>query len=286
MPSKELTPEEKLLAVIQQRRGPEAAEAQEPPTAATPAPTATVPPDAGGAPAVADIPAGMRSATSDPAAADPDSGKLRLASVSGSPPAADAPAATATAAEGTEGAGETAEAVPSAGAKNAPPARSTGPMTVAFVNRFLVLVVLVLLLFVLYSIASVKSDVARETAAQAAEVGSAPVTTPIVTRGPYPPVTNFIDAVAVRDIFRPGGAPQTGTNVVGKAGGELALKLVGVSIDSASAQESMAIIKSKTGTQTYFVKQGQTVGETGATLERIFPDHVIVKYQRQELELR
>ena len=266
MPSRETTPEEKLLAVIQQSKEPQAASAEEPPAApAAPAPA--------------------RPAAADPAPADAK--KLKLASAGDSPSMAEAQAATATAADGTRGAGETAEAAPPAGSKSVPSARGSGPMTVTFVHRFLgLVVVLVLLLFVLYSIASVKPDVARAAAAQAAEIGSAPAAAPLVNRGPYPPVTNFIDRVAGRNIFLPGGVSPVGTNAPPKAGGELGLKLVGVSIDSVSAQDSMAIIKSKTGSQTYFVKQGQTVGETGATLDRIFPDHVIVKYQRQELELR
>jgi type II secretory pathway component PulC len=64
------------------------------------------------------------------------------------------------------------------------------------------------------------------------------------------------------------------------------LKLVGISMDTAVPEESLAIIRNKVDSKTYFVKVGESVGDTGIILARVLADRVILKSQKQELELK
>ena len=48
----------------------------------------------------------------------------------------------------------------------------------------------------------------------------------------------------------------------------------------------MAIIRGKADSKTYFVKLGQTVGDTDYVLDRVLPDRIILKQRKQEYELK
>jgi hypothetical protein len=156
-------------------------------------------------------------------------------------------------------------------------------------NRCLGVVALVLLGFVAYSIASVRSDL--EDAAVPPRVDGGGGAARRATRGAegMAPLAALLAKVATRDIFTPGGTtPEGGTNVtvVSFAAAVSNWKLMGISMDSESPAESMAIIRDKAASKTYFLKRGQAIGETGIALERIQADRVALRKDKEELELR
>lgn len=111
----------------------------------------------------------------------------------------------------------------------------------------------------------------------------APVTAWKVT--PLNPVNVYTDLAAKRDIWKQMGGEKGG----GGDGEQLpqpvktSFKLVALSIDRGSPAESMAIIADQS--RTYFVKSGQPLGETGYTLEKVFDDRVILKSRKGEVNL-
>jgi hypothetical protein len=144
--------------------------------------------------------------------------------------------------------------------------------------------VLVLVLIVVYSAASLKSGLGAALAAQEAAAAREQVVMPKVVEPPVPPIEDFLSK-GERNVFVPVGVPTTGTNVAeGVKSAEY--MLVGVSVDPASPKDTMAIIKDKTTGLTHFVKAGEAVGKTDGVVDRIFADRVIVKKQKQEIELR
>jgi hypothetical protein len=156
----------------------------------------------------------------------------------------------------------------------------------ALANRVLGLVVLVLLVLVVYSVASIQADVAEEVAKQVAGAGTFPLAPLIVTSQTVPSLDYYLEKVSRRNIFArlgPQFPPVTPIKDMGKAAD---LKLVGVSLDTVSPEESLAIIRSKPDSKMHFVKLGQAVGDTGLTLERVLPDRVILKGNKQEFELK
>lgn len=161
--------------------------------------------------------------------------------------------------------------------------RATGGL--ALVNRMLALVVLVLLVMVVYSVASIRSDVDGELqkVLSAGSLRWEPLTG---HNAALPPLEQYLARVSGRDIFMPLGVAAT-TNVVTVTVGKVGdLKLVGISADEAVPDESLAIIRNKVEAKTYFVKIGQTVGDTGLTLARVLTDRVVLKSQKQEVELK
>lgn len=175
-------------------------------------------------------------------------------------------------------------------AGQATPVRIPSAMTrlggVALTNRILLLVVLVLLVAVVYSVASIRSDVTDEIGRQIASAGTLPLPPLTVTRQTPPPLDLFLAKAAERDIFRPVRS-SAATNGPVKVVGQVAdLKLVGISLDAAAPEESEAIIRTKTDSKTHFVKLGQGVGDTGLTLVRVLPDRVILRANKQEYELK
>lgn len=300
--NEEKTPEEKLLALIQQdKRQDESASnrgAEEP--KGSPAATSASASAQSQAPAV--VPTAQ--AVSPPSTDE----KLKLASLAAAPAAGTAQTVpdppskrggvvapspeerrSGTAAGDKEAPGAVGQppaAVPEA---EAPSARlrmvSFRQEGLALFNRVLALVVLVLMILVVYSVTSIRADVAEEVAKQVSGVGSVPSAPLILPNDVVPPLDFYLEKVAKRDIFlRPGDQMPT-TNAVPVERTE-DLKLVAVSIDTASPAESMAIIKSKTSAKTHVVKVGQGIGSTGFTLERVLPDHVVVKNNKQEFELK
>lgn len=284
-----MTPEEKLLALIQQdkKQPDKAAPAATPPAE----PVAAVP-----VAAPKPVAAGAAREAPKPAEAQPvPEKKLKLATAPAPvpSPAAAAPVPAPQAAPAVPPAPPPTEPV-SAPPPAPPPApvktvrvspRAGGLQGLVLTNRVLAAVVLVLLAGVVYSIASIRSDVLQRVSGLKEGAGVQPAGVAVVSQESPPPVEVFLDRVAVRDVFQ--SSAEATTSTVTAAQGQVAdLKLVGVSIDSASESESMAIIRNKADSKTYFVKTGEAVGETGYTLGRVLVDRAILKIRKQEIELR
>lgn len=153
-------------------------------------------------------------------------------------------------------------------------------------NRVLAGVVLVLLVVVVYSVASIRADVDSEGSRLESGAGTLPIVTATIFKESLPSVDALLEKMAVRNVFQPkeaAAATATGAALQGKVAD---LKLLGVSLDSAADAESMAIIRNKAESRTYFVKKGQLVGDTGYTLERVLSDHAVLKKGKQEIELK
>jgi hypothetical protein len=337
---KEMTPEEKLLALIQQDKRPDASPAAERPAgvAATPvtAPAIAVqppPPAAPPAPAavssgVAPVPVAKHDAPSPartvaaaparptpPAAVTTEGGaKLKLAASPLSSPSK-GPAETRSTPASAENAGGRAAAVPvgrpgsgpaspAAPEKTPPPAPAAHPerpapeapapkavrvsagtpMSGPILNRVLALVVLVLLVIVVYSVASVRSDIDKAMVRQLNQAGSVPVHPVGIEAVIPPPVDVYLGKVSGRDLFRLAEVEKGALSNAPPA--EAEFRLVGVSLDARDAKGSMAILRSKSSSQTFFVKVGEALGSTGFTLDRVLADRAILKKQKQEIEVR
>ncbi len=301
---KELTPEEKLLALIQQdKRQGSAPEPAKPVKAPASAPASSFP--LGSPPAlnaesraetpVPSVPAAVQAPATSPAqegAVGTNAGqKLRLA-----PTVAPAPQVKAEVPSGGPLASAETPEPPTADVPASPPAepspvRSRAPRFLSgaasgwsLVNRGLALVVLVLVVVVVYSIASIPTDVENAMARQVEGEGSlsdgARATVEVARTVP---VDEYLQKVSGRDVFQtvePGG---TTTNLPGAV---QEFKLMGVSIDTNAPDSSMAILRSKTTSRTYFVKPGEALGDTGFTLGRVMADRAILKKQQQEIEVR
>jgi hypothetical protein len=325
----ELTPEEKLLALIQQGKQqdkPAASAAPVPPAVSPPPPAAAAPPAPATVSVVA-VPPPAR-AVAEPVAvskdvAPPSEKKIKLAAESPRPAIPVEPA-KATAAESKKQESKPAAPAKSVGGvepqvqsekpgvaavKTDPGAESSAPPALdpaaragspsranviprtgglVLVNRVLVFVVLVLLILVVYSIASIRSDVAAEIQKQIQVAGEIPMGSFVAANEAVPTLDSLIDKVGARNIFLgvtkggSGGDANASSDKVEKSSD---LKLMGVSVDSAEPGESIAIIKNKPDSKTYFVKIGQAVGETGYVLQRVLPDRVVLKGRKQEFEL-
>jgi type II secretory pathway component PulC len=153
-------------------------------------------------------------------------------------------------------------------------------------NRVLAGVVLVLLVAVVYSIASIKTDVTSAGGQLESGVIAQPVVAAMIINEPLPSVDVYLEKLKDRNVFLPNDAVVTTSAVAVLTGKVADLKLLGVSIDSAADEESMAIIKNKAESRTYFVKKGQMVGDTGYSLERVLSDRAILKKGKQEIELK
>jgi len=220
----------------------------------------------------------------------PEAGrKLKLASTSAAsaaPAPEPAPSRPATPAPAVAVAAVAAPAAPAVHSHaKAPRASGTPWLGWPLANRALALVVLVLIVAVVYSIASIQSGIDTAMASQVSEAGELAVV-PVGDEPPKPPdLDKILQKVAVRDIFQPLEAAVTATNA--PAGGKTTdFKLVGVSIDAKTPEATMAILRNKASAQTYFVKVGEALGDTGYTLGRVLSDHVILKKQKQEIEVR
>ncbi len=163
-----------------------------------------------------------------------------------------------------------------------------GQSGLTLTNRVLAVVVLALLVLVVYSVASSRSVVGKALDRQVSGAGSLSVSSHVVLEDPIPRLELYLEKISARDLLaeyvvkKPGevaGAPEI-------TGAPKDLKLVAVSVDSASDGESMAIIKSKADSKTYFVKQGQTVGGTDYVLEKVLADRIVLKLRKQQYELK
>jgi type II secretory pathway component PulC len=153
-------------------------------------------------------------------------------------------------------------------------------------NRVLAGVVLVLLGVVVYSVASIRADVAAEGDRLKAGAGAQHVVAVAILKEGLPSVDVFLDKVSQRNVFLSVDAKSATSTVAVLTGKVADLKLLGVSIDSSVDQESMAIIRNKAESRTYFIKKGQLVGDTGYTLERVLADRAVLKQGKQEIELK
>ena len=98
------------------------------------------------------------------------------------------------------------------------------------------------------------------------------------------PLEACLEHAAKRNIFIPGATAAPTNQVVGPV--ETNLKLMAISLDSAAPAESMAIIADQKANQTYFVKCGQAIGDTGVELQQVLRDRVILKTSKGEMELQ
>lgn len=319
----EMTPEEKLLALIQQdkRQGSASATPQDAATtkaAVKPSePVSAVGKIAGTRPPVVrDVSSSEVSPDSTKSGAEAEPARLagsvksahaeapqvkKIVSQATESPKAAGVQGDKTLAVGSEGAGK-AEHLPLPQSPDAPSFRkgaaSSGAPFAAvsrvagggmlLLNRVLAVVVLVLLVVVVYSLVSIRTGVADELAKQIAGAGEMPLMPLVSTNEVIPPLDYYLGAVDKRgDLF--GSRPtqtQGGTNSPAVLPEKSDLMLMGVSLDAAMPTESMAIIKHKPSSKTYFVKMGEGVGDTGFILQHVLADHVVLKSKKQELELK
>ena len=167
------------------------------------------------------------------------------------------------------------------------PSRSGGVPGLLLLNRILAVVVLFLVGCVFYSVASIRPEIAKALEMQIRGAGSVSVAPAVVSNDGVIPVESYLEKVSARNIFVPRVIEKDGSVVkVEPAGAPKDLKLVGVSVDADVPAESMAIIRGKADSKTYFVKLGQTVGDTDYVLDRVLPDRIILKQRKQEYELK
>lgn len=153
-------------------------------------------------------------------------------------------------------------------------------------NRSLAVLVLGLIVGVFFAVMSIKPGIAKELERQIDGAGSLSVTPQMIVEESIPVLDFYLDKVATRNPFIARVPPPLPGEKVEKAGAPKDLKLMAVSVDAASPADSMAIIKSKTDSKTYFVKLGQTVGDTNYQLEKVLEDRIVLKMGKQEFELK
>ena len=164
---------------------------------------------------------------------------------------------------------------------------SSRGIPLVLLNRTLGAVVLLLIALVGYSIGDIRPGIAKDLERQISGAGNLPIRAMRVSEEAVLPVDSYLDKANSRNIFAPKLSTKDGGSApVEAVGSPKDLKLVAVSMDSASASDSTAIIKNKTDSKTYFVKPGQTIGSTEYVLDKVFGDHVVIKLRRQEFELK
>lgn len=289
--AKKMTPEEKLLALIQQDKRQTPVEPKpHTPVAVAPAPSPPAPapaPAAPVAPKPAPVPAPVPAAVpvaSVPSPATSAPGKEAAPRLKLAEPVLPLAVATSSPEElpPVDKAGSAAVAAPAFVSLST--SRSTGLL---LLNRGLGVVVLVLIALVFYSVGAINPGIAEALERQVIGAGSLSMTPTVFPQEAPPALDSFLEKVKDRNAF----VAKAQTKGEGDArpeatGAPKDLKLVAVSMDSSSAEESMAIIRNKADAKTYFVKIGQTVGPTDYVLERIFNDHVVVKLQKQLFDVK
>ena len=309
--SPELTPEEKLLRVIQQTRAadesaepaapqakaePAAPPAQKPKPAASPSPQKpplverAEPASATPEPKTPPSPGPARPALKTvkaPSAASP-----AAAAPSSAPPARE-PAPPRAAAEVKAPQPEALPAAPVAGPSvGGEPSRRkwfsadswkgvhAAGVTVDSTIRFLGVIILVLLLLVVYDALSVKPELA------AAVPGIGEQASPTVTESAVPTLPPLDQYLGKRNPFQPLASSvivQEGTNRPAEIKD---YNLLGVSWDPANAGGSEALVRDLKKKVTYFLKEGQPVGETDFVVGKIQRDKVVLKQKGKEWDLR
>ena len=295
-----MTPEEKLLALIQQDK--KRAEQASPPTVAPPSSPAPAPVQE---PPKAVVQESPRVAPPPPPAARKPAPPPPPAEAPVAPPPPSPPKLKLAERKDEE----TAEApAPEPDTKTAPvedkpapgprskPATGTSlvasmplrAMGLVHLNRALSVVVVLLIACVVYSIGSIRPENDDALERQVTNAGRVPIPVLAVPEDTESPLETYLEKVSTRNIFMlkvasgaPGGA-RTDTT----ASGIKDLKLMAVSIDSATPDESTAIIRNKVESKTYFVKPGQAVGTSEYVVDKVLGDRVVLKFRKQELELR
>lgn len=165
---------------------------------------------------------------------------------------------------------------------------SASPLLI--LNRVLAVVVLGVIILVFYAVMSIRPGIAKELQRQIEGAGSLSVVPQMLVEESIPVLEVYLDKVSARNPFIARVVPEPGKDPVRpeKAGAPKDLKLMAVSVDAGSPEESMAIIKSKGDSKTYFVKLGQTVGDTEYMLVKVLdePSRVILKLGKLEFELK
>lgn len=160
---------------------------------------------------------------------------------------------------------------------------------VTITNRVLALVAMLLIVVVFYSVAGTERGIKEDIQRQMNGAGEMSVTTMSISDEPVPEVNMFVEKVSIRNFFsykmveknRDGGSEAPTPGGLAKD-----FKLVAVSVDTATPSESMAIIKGKADSKTYFVKLGESVGDTGFVLSKVLADRIVLKQRKQEFELK
>lgn len=310
-PVKDLSPEEKLLKVIQQGKAPDESAGHgkasspakaESVAAAKPKPETNEPkaaPIAASAPAPAPATGGKAEDKGTPPTwrpesrpqptpavkteekgSKPEAPRLKLADET-KPMPATTPVAEASVAAFAP------EAMPEPGAA------ARQPFTIRAVNRYLLVAALVLIGVVVADFVTASSSATQAmqvlpggTGVQSSRIGGT-----IATLGA---LESYQLRLAQRNIFLPfAPPPERPTPGAGKVASNPALppppptdlKLLAIAMDANEA-ESMAIIADLSAKQTYFVKTGQPIGETGITLQKVLSDHVQLKTSKGETSLR
>ena len=159
---------------------------------------------------------------------------------------------------------------------------------VTITNRVLAVVVIFLIVVVFYSVAETQHGIDAEIRRQMDGAGEMAVTPLALSEEAVPSVDFFLNVAGQRNFCVPKMVEKGKDSVENPAtlGVAKDLKLVAVSIDPATATESMGIIKNKADSKTYFVKIGESVGESGFVLIKVLADRLILKQGKQEFELR
>jgi hypothetical protein len=160
---------------------------------------------------------------------------------------------------------------------------------VTITNRVLAVVVMLLIVVVFYSVAGTQRGIKEEVQRQMSGAGAMSVPPMAILDEPIPPVEVFVDKVNTRNFFSPKVVEkgrEAGSEAAVPAGMTKDFKLVAVSLDTATPSESMAIIKNKADSKTYFVKLGESVGDTGLVLSKVLADRIVLKQRKQEFELK
>jgi hypothetical protein len=157
----------------------------------------------------------------------------------------------------------------------------------AILNRVMTVLVIGLIAVVFYSIMSIRPGIAQDLSRQIEGAGSLAVAPQTIVAEEIPALDIYLEKVGSRSLFASKMIPKQGDPVaIEKAGAPKDFSLVAVSMDSASPADSMAIIKNKSDSKTYFVKLGQTVGSTDYVLDRVLADRIVLKQKKMEFELK
>jgi len=304
-----MTPEEKLLALIQQDKrqaAPAAAPVAAPDPSPRPSPARGEGADGAGAErALPSIPESAPKSSPSPLAGEgrgegsvPPGKKLKLADAVAPAVAPDLKPEIKDVKPGAPDlkseikdvksvpAAPSAPAIPvSQPLRGSPAWGSLSPLLI--LNRALAVVVLGLIVVIFYAVMSIKPGIAKELERQIEGAGSLSVTLQTIVEETVPSLDFYLDKVSARNPFvAKGVAGPSGSVAAEKAGAPKDLKLMAVSVDGASPADSMAIIKNKTDSKTYFVKLGQTVGDTDFVLDKVLADRIVLKQRKQEYELK
>jgi hypothetical protein len=281
--SEELTPEERLLKVIQQGKAADAtagASASVSPPAAPPAEKASdtrtdKPSKTDSAEKTAPPPSPVEKPAPKPVApvpaAEPGGAKLKLApEAKNKTDRTDQPDST----DRTDKA--------EAGATPAPQPERGAVIGLRGINRILLAAVVAGILAVAYDLW------ADRPVAQLSFDGDVALVDKFPQPVALPALDNLMQKVGDRNLFNvPTKVADPKTDRPQKVEAPVAnYKLMGVSLDEKQPGESMALIREQNTGNTYFLKTGQRLADSDFTLGSIRPESVTLKTQKGEIELR